>query len=518
MATAKINLTYDGQHFIARAAFKDRKLLSDAGFTFDKPNGTWVSPIIWKAARLREFADSHAKKQIERVMLKRSPWTEPLSIPEGLKPLYYQPIMAKFGLSRNRWYWYADAGLGKTPTAGMHMGTLHAKCKSKFVYLCPSFLIRDVETKLTTWAPHVGVEHFDEPKLFGNCLVLPDSLLHREGLIEEIKYFLRGASYTHLYIDEAHRMKNFDTNRTRFVLGFEGQRGLVDIFDGVGSMSGTALPNRAMELFPNLARLAPETIDFMNEHEFGMRFGAGRWNGHGYEYSGMQNMRELSARIRGAYMFRLKKSELRLPPCTEELLIMDEDQSSEVSAFEHALLKQHSPEDLMRGKLEAFYKYNDMPLPTYQRLLGLGKVKFVANYVKHLVEHNGEKIIVFAKHKEVVKRLAEKLAPLNPIIITGDVPSDRRYDLVKEFQNSKTPRPVIGNLKAMGVGYDMTEAHRCINVEPDWTPATNDQGRDRMHRYGQVKNTYLQYVVFKNSVDRRVLDVVLRKRKLGAYV
>ena len=70
----------------------------------------------------------------------------------------------------------------------------------------------------------------------------------------------------------------------------------------------------------------------------------------------------------------------------------------------------------------------------------------------------------------------------------------------------------------MGIGYNITKATRCVNVEPDWCQDTNDQGNDRMNRIGQRLPYHTQYIAFDDSIDFKVLSVGLRKRKLSSYL
>ncbi len=525
--TTKIKLRHNGLRFEATCAFDDRKILMDLGFRFDESARKFYTSNYFVASRLRAYADSATQKEIYKVMLELTPWTGAPIHPEGLKPTYYQPPAATFALSRNRSYLGVAAGLGKTIMAALAINGWQSKSPCRFVYLCPSFLVRNVENELNIWSPHVGVEHFDEPKLFGNLMIVPDSLFTREEIYEEIEQFLNRAPASNriLFVDEAHRFKNDETTRTRVLLGHRSRAGvetkaIVDLFDRVVYMSGSPMPNRPLEMYPILASAAHETIDFMSREEFGLKYCAGRYNGFGYDFSGASNLRELASKVQGSFMFRLRKDALKLPPLIEEVLVVNEDLPAELTRFEHELLKQYSPEDLMKGKIEKEYRFEDIHLMTYQRLLGLKKVIPTLEYLQTQLEDTDDNFLVFARHKDVVKALVAILETNGhrPLVITGDISSDKRYDIVKEFQSDPERRVMVGNLRAMGLGFNITKANRVINVEPDWTPDTNDQGRDRAHRYGQTESVLVQYVVHANSVDKKVMDVILRKRKLGTYI
>ena len=179
-------------------------------------------------------------------MLNVSPWTSRVPFPAGQKPLIYQDIAAKFALSRNRSYLAMAAGTGKTPTAAMIMNGWHEQTSCRFVYICPPFLARDVESKINTWSPHLGVEHHREPKLFGGMMVLPSSLLTRKDTIEEIEHFIKDRPSA-LFVDEAHQFKDDEADRTRALFGHKDRAGLVTLFDRVVCMSGSPMPNRPLD-------------------------------------------------------------------------------------------------------------------------------------------------------------------------------------------------------------------------------------------------------------------------------
>lgn len=529
MHTASVKITFDGEIFRASCHFDARHIVDAAGFRFHEERKFWYTELHRVAARLSQYADDKAKNEIYSVMLDVTPWEGALPHPQNLKPVYYQPIAARFALSRNRSYLAMDPGLGKTPTVCLMMNALHSKRPRAFIYMCPSFLVRNVENEIDTWCPHLGVEHFREPEIFSTSrvLIVPDSLMHRENFNKDIAYWLLDRvphhTQTVLIVDECHRFKNPESARTRSLLGHTSKTGkvtpaFVDMFNRVVYMSGTPMPNRPAELYPILSKSAHETIDFMTFPEYGDKFCAGRYNKFGKEFTGASNIRELAAKVQGTFMFRLRKDALKLPPLLEELLIVADDQPKQLAEFDHALLKQYSPEDLMQAKISAQYQFQDMHLMTYQRLLGLEKVPHAVTFLDDLMSETDENILVFCKHKDVIAVLAEKLKKYDPSVITGQTKTEDRYDIVQDFQNNKSKRILIGNLKAMGVGFNLTKATRVLIVEPDWTPSTNDQARDRAHRYGQTNSVLVQYLVYKNSVDRRVLDVVLKKRKLGTYI
>jgi DNA helicase INO80 len=65
------------------------------------------------------------------------------------------------------------------------------------------------------------------------------------------------------------------------------------------------------------------------------------------------------------------------------------------------------------------------------------------------------------------------------------------------------------------LGFNLTKACRVVQVEFSWVYDENRQVFDRAHRYGQKNDVLVQYVVYKNSIDRKVIETAMRKKALG---
>lgn len=412
--------------------------------------------------------------------------------PSHLRPYPFQLEAVEYALTRNHSYLGYDPGLGKTIIAAMLINAL----KTPAVYVCPPFLRENIKNEFGRWL------NPDRPRV----LLIPDSKLFRKQTVDLVQKFAGENPEALLIVDEAHRFKSPTTQRSKAIYNY-----FTNYFTRRVFMSGTPMPNRPMELYPVLQNSAWNSIGFMSKFDFGRRYCAGHHNGFGWNFAGASRVPELAQRIIGPFMKRVRKSEVltELPPKTEEILFIgdERDLPPEVAALDAQILKEYSPDDLVEGRLGKPH------IATYRRLLGSLKVPESVTYIRFLIEECGEKILVFAWHKDVISELVRALSDLSPVIITGSVPSDERQARVDQFQNDDSLKLFIGNIQAAGVGFTMTAATRVLFVEFSWTPAENEQAEDRAHRIGQTRNVFIQYLVFKNSVDRKVAETILRKRK-----
>ncbi len=499
-------LSYDGTRFRLRCSFADREWVKRSGFKW-RDDLKWYTESAVVAAKLREYATDTAKRQLTQLLIEVSPWLLPLPPPpKGLRLMPHQVEAVYFALDRSRCYLGLDPGLGKTIVAAVIAAALGCPA----VYVSPPFLVRNVEEEFRLWAPGVKVA------------VIPDSVLHRAGELLTLDPGFRGAGV--IFIDEAHRFKNPDAKRTLLLFGGKKQPALVDGFPKQIYLSGTPMPNRPIELFPILSKVAPETIEFKNQFEFGRRYCAGHRSRWGWDFTGASNLDELQAGVihpDGPFMLRQRKALLKLPPKVEEVFVISANMSPRLAKMDAGLGKVYGTvEDLIKKRIATAEGVDgeDLHTATYRRLLGAQKVKPAVEYLKSLLDETDENILVFAFHKGVIASLADQLKTHQPFVITGDTPKAKRHTIVKAFQKDKARRLLIGNYLAMGVGFTLTKANRGIFVEYSWAPGENEQAGDRMHRIGQTGSVLIQYMVYQDSLDKRVIETLLRKRKVTNYI
>jgi SWI/SNF-related matrix-associated actin-dependent regulator of chromatin subfamily A-like protein 1 len=490
-----MDLYFTGRRYICACSFDERFRPKRAGFRWDTVTKKWFTEDTRIAARLREYADVTAERQLSSVLINVSPWTGGLPTPKGLVLRDFQKEAALFALARNRAYLGLDPGLGKTVIAAI-MANARAV---PVLYICPPHLALNVKEEFSKW-------NTTRVPLW----VLRDTRLDRDDTQRIIEKSYGKVSM--VFIDEAHRFKNDSAKRSKALF-----KRILPHFYWQYFLSGTPMPNRPMELYTVLNHAAPETIDFMNQFEYGRKYCAGHKNDFGWDFSGASNVPELAEKVKSTFMLRMRKDDVlkELPPKTEEMILLGDNLPSKLIAMDRKILRAHSPEDLMRG----LFGGEDLHIATYRRELGAYKLKLACAYLTGLLKDSDEHILVFAYHREVIAGLTKALAGFNPLVVTGDTPMTQRHEYVKAFQASgSTHRCFIGNIQAAGTGFTLTRATRVVFVEFSWVPADNDQASDRAHRIGQRDNVFVQYLVFRNSVDRTVLDAIFAKRKVIAHV
>lgn len=492
-------LTHRDGIFYARVTFDERHRPREAGFRWNPVEKIWFTENVNAAAKLRDHAKPCALKAIDSFKIQKlpTPIIEKLNLhPVELKPHRFQMDALLFALARNRAYLALDPGLGKTIVAAMICNSLPG---ARVVVVCPPFLRLNFEAEFLKW----GVKK-------AQVLFIPDSMLVKGKTLAAISRHICEAEETVLIVDEAQRFKNAKAKRTKVIFG---PQGLWRDFTRVYPMSGTPMLNRPMELYPILSKLAPESIDGMDFFKYGFKYCAGHQGPWGWDFTGASNVEELSRRVKENFMLRIRKETVltQLPPKTEELVFLGDDSPPSVRAFEKRMLKEFSPEDIMKAQLA-----ENGQLATYRRELGEFKAPIAAEFLREFLETSKESVIVFAIHKMTIARLETELACFSPLVITGETPMDMRHEYVARFQSDSGPRVIIGNIQAMGTGLTLTKATRVVFAESSWVDAENVQAADRAHRIGQTGNVLVQHLIFKNSIDAAVIRVNMSKRNITA--
>jgi superfamily II DNA/RNA helicase len=137
------------------------------------------------------------------------------------------------------------------------------------------------------------------------------------------------------------------------------------------------------------------------------------------------------------------------------------------------------------------------------------KVGPVSEWVIDYKENNERPIVVFAHHKNVVTPLLSifKLKGLRADTITGEVKSERRSDIVDEFD------VLVCSTLAAKEGLTLTAADTVVFVEREWVPGWEEQAEDRVNRIGQdAKTVHALYFTVEGTIDEKFNHLIEQKR------
>jgi SWI/SNF-related matrix-associated actin-dependent regulator 1 of chromatin subfamily A len=566
-----------GDRFVITCKLSEVDLCREAGFGFDALHSRkWYTTDWKKAAILIDYASEEAYKCIRRLLDEHEAKLNAsyamfadadLPVPDLFHPvtgakldyLPYQKAGILYCEDKPRVLIGDSPGLGKTIQA---VGIINNHDIQSGLIICPASLKLNWKREMHKWLVDksltVGVA-------YGNEIPKTDFVIANYDILKRNEKELRREQWGIVVPDEAQYLANPESGRSQIVLGewvwdYRKKRHVPKIkplnaWKWVG-LTGTPMSKRPKDMWGIIRHCDPQGLgrDWM---EFAYRYCDASEGYFGLEADGGSNLEELNERLRKTFMVRRIKANVlkELPPKTRQAIILPAEGlkkiiKSERDKFTDALAMlgavneglEYNPkthieeldpalvldtmttiltkfdregfEDLTTGEVEpGFAAYSEA-----RRELALSKVPMAVEHVKRLVEA-GEKVIVFAIHKDVISRLREAFPPeMSARIIGGMTPTKVEKEKLR-FQGNlddgilpdEECRIMFANLKAGGTGHTLTEATVVVFVEIWGVPSDMEQCEDRAHRYGQLKNVLVQYLVVDGTMDAATIQTLINR-------
>lgn len=316
-----------------------------------------------------------------------------------------------------------------------------------------------------------------------------------------------------IILDEAHFLKTADSQRTQAIFG--NDRGLARRAHYKWGLTGTPVLNRPRELYPILKTLAGKLITPYNTPaSFDQRYCGAYFDGRGINNKGASHMDELAAKLT-TFMLRRTKAEVmpELPPriISHPPLDLTLDELAPVFALESEISNR---EAYLSPTHEDYAQLGD--LSRMLRAMGNAKIKKVAAFVEDLLDSGADKVVIFCRHRDVIRGLESELGHCCPVVYHGGMNDTQKQEAVKSFCRVADRREVfIGQIAAAGVGINGLQevCSTVVFAELSWVPGEMAQAIDRCHRIGQTAgcvNVYMPHV--PGTLESAMLQVQLAKQ------
>ena len=422
-------------------------------------------------------------------------------------------------------------GLGKTGQALLAAQRAGAE---RVVVLCPAVARLNWEREVAKWGVELpvlritdrGDHHKPSPSAPQLVIASYDGL----ATSRQLRARLNAGTWDALVLDEAHRLKTPTSRRTKAVYGMstDGRNCLAGKALRTWLLSGSPMPNHAGELWTHFSALWPDLIRerysgrVLDQEGFIRRYCQVRVNEYGgYKVLGYHDREGLIALLNRVMLRRTRIEGL------PELVIRDDPTLVEVEDAELAALEQHEEfEELQSVLNSAAAREQDLEgiedefihLATLRRLTGVLKARGAAELIGGEVGQ-GDKVVVFAIHREVIERLESYLKEHHPAVIHGGTPDGRRNEEIDRFQEDPSCQVFIGQVEACKEAITLTAGNRIWVVEAPWSPETLGQVLARCHRRGQTKTVFARFVAIAGSIDETVAAVLsLKARNIQAIM
>jgi hypothetical protein len=128
-------------------------------------------------------------------------------------------------------------------------------------------------------------------------------------------------------------------------------------------------------------------------------------------------------------------------------------------------------------------------------------------------EHRALIFSQFSDSRYGGRAIVARLAPLRPLLYTGDLSSTQKEMILRTFKENPTHKVLVLSLRAGGQGLNLQEASYVFHFDRWWNPAITQQAESRSHRLGQPFPANIYIYTCEDTVEERV-ERVLREKQL----
>lgn len=302
--------------------------------------------------------------------------------------------------------------------------------------------------------------------------------------------------------DEAHMISNPKAERTKVVNDF------AKTIKRVWLLSGTPMTSRPMNYF-NLLSLIDSPVA-QNWMAYAIRYCAGYQiklkNRKVWMTNGAANLDELRERTASQFLRRLKENVLDLPPKIIEpiYLRLDSEKYESIMGEYYEWLETPNNNPSLSMEIAKIMKV--------RQLIAEEKVENTIEIAENILQEE-KKVIIFTNFTNVLKRLVDYFGK-KCVYLDGSCTQKHRQDAVDRFQDDENITVFIGNIKAAGVGITLTAAEGIIFNDISFVPGDMAQAEDRAYRYGQKNSVSIFYMIFENTIEGIIYDIVDRKKNI----
>jgi SWI/SNF-related matrix-associated actin-dependent regulator 1 of chromatin subfamily A len=489
------------------------------GAKFNGGDKTWNIPIESGNALInwsKSFQTTYKKTTIEVGEIDPLPNLS-IEIPLLRELFPYQKTGVAYALHKKKVIVGDQPGLGKTGQAIATSIGAAAKC---ILVICPATIRENWKREFKIWAGKDVMILNDRVKntwhTFYNVGICNVFICNYESLK---KYFVKEINkpadkplrinhivfkesinlFDMVIVDEVHRCKDGKTQQAKFVMGIAKGK------EYILALTGTPVVNKPIDLIPQLHILGKLDV-FGGYKGFVDRYCQG--------FNQASNLKELNYLLHKNCFYRREKTEVLkdLPDKMRNIYRCDITNRTEYQFAENKFrefLESKGVDSIQIDKSLRAEALVQMML--LKKLSAIGKVNEVVEQIREVIEA-GEKIVLFAWHKEIV--LALKAAIPEAVTIIGEDTMDQRQRAVDSFQNDPKVQVIICNIKSGGVGITLTASSRVAFIELPWHPADCEQCEDRCHRIGQKDSVQITYFLGHNTVDEYIYGIIDKKRAI----
>jgi len=122
-----------------------------------------------------------------------------------------------------------------------------------------------------------------------------------------------------------------------------------------------------------------------------------------------------------------------------------------------------------------------------------------------------EKILIYTRHPTTLRYIVEKLAPFNLNIIEfmGGLSREEKTKKIEAFRGGEVDILISTDCGAEGLNFQF--CRNLINYDLPWNPMSVEQRIGRLDRIGQERDMYIYSFATKGTMEEHVVDLIINK-------
>jgi len=398
-----------------------------------------------------------------------------------------------------------DPGLGKTPQSLRACSLINA---TRVVIVCPASLRYQWQYEIYKWYPEIGhqttIVADGTQEIRSNMPIVSYNMV----LNDYIRNQLIDLKPQVMIVDEAHYLKNMESQRTHCILGRVDnvpKSSLVHAAKHRWFLTATPLTGKPANLYPILTTIAHRKLHpYTTWPSFAKRYCGGFYDQFGHlQAYGAENCEELGDRL-GSVMLRRRYKAAK-------------GRSQPEPVVNEVHLKSTPAHRAYYKKLEEVFTSGEHKEAMLDHEMSDYKAPVVAEYVKHLSTKMDSLVVgyyhqVFKQTFEDYQAAYKKGFFKHMYVINGSTPMKDRPGIVKQF--NKTGGLFLGQIDCCREGLNGLEAGGCNNIvfgEIPHTPDAIEQYIGRLRRGTQKKVVFAKLLVCEATIDSN------RLKRIGRY-
>lgn len=395
-----------------------------------------------------------------------------------------------------------EMGLGKTVQILAHLATIKSP-QAPFLIIAPTSLISNWENEIKKFIPFladkISVQEYEKRT---NSII---NLVSYDIVRIHLDYF-KSVKYDTIVMDEAQVLKNKDSKKHLAISKLSSNHRII--------ITGTPIENSINDIWSHFFILIPEFK--------GLFARIAKLN-----FNSSEQFVKMSSKLLNPFILRRVKKDvltdlperfektIRIEMSKKERSIYDKVQGVFIKAIETGIsgrLNSIALEGLLRLR-QTCVSPNLLPtsLNSSKEFIST-KLELALNYIEQF-KNEKNKVIVFSQFVGVLDMLKKYLTEreVGFVELTGS--TINRLEPVNRFQTDKTITAFLISLKAGGVGLNLTAANKIIMLDDWWNPTVEEQAFARAHRIGQSKDVLVLRLIYKNTVEEKILQLQESKKQ-----